>query len=440
MTLMPSQLDRYAGSVIWGDVAAACSQPATKPFCDLSCSFVSQVSRELLTSRRYADWPELVALGYFSRRANLERMREHALSSSREIRLGRGVVLHIAPANVPVNFAYSFFFGMLAGNANIIRLPSRDFSQVDELVAIFTRLFRTTDYVEIGRKAVFVRYPSDDEAVTAELSSVADARVVWGGDGTVQALRRYSISPRCVDVNFSDRYSFCALDADAIARLTDKELERLAHDFYNDSYLFDQGACSSPRLVVWRAAAQYSIARAKERFWRAVRQRVESAYSLSAVDAVGKFSGLCASLIKLGSGAKVIINSNLLYIVDIGRVPNIPDELDGRFGTFYECIVEDLRDLRGFVTPRFQTLSYFGFSKEELKLFVLGAGMRGLDRVVPVGRALSMSENWDGYDIDLPRYFWSRFNVHKRDRGRGGWRSRDTRPRRSFISFGRRIC
>jgi hypothetical protein len=399
VTLMPSQLDRYAGSVIWGGITSACSQPATEIFSDVACSFISQVSRELLTSRRYADWPDLIALGYFSRRANLERMRENAFNPSRELRLGRGVVLHIAPGNVPVNFAYSFFFGMLAGNVNIVRLPSRQFSQVDELIAIFTNLFRTTTYLEIGRKAVFVRYPSDDDAVTGELSSVADARVVWGGDATVEALRRCSISPRCVDVNFSDRYSFCVLDADAITRLTDQELERLAHDFYNDSYLFDQGACSSPRLVVWRASAQESIGIAKDRFWRAVRQKVESFYSLSAVDAVDKFTGLCSSLVKIGSGVRASVDTNLLYVVDIGRIPDSTDVLEGRYGTFYECSIEDLPDLSRFITPRFQTLSYFGFSKEELRRFVLGSGVRGLDRVVPVGRALSMSENWDGYDI-----------------------------------------
>ncbi|MBM4231171.1 MAG: hypothetical protein FJ184_10540, partial [Gammaproteobacteria bacterium] len=195
VTRMPSQLDRYADSVIWGRITSACSQPATEVFSDVACSFISRVSRELLISRRYADWPDLIALGYFSRRANLERMREHAFNSSRELRLGRGVVLHIAPANVPVNFAYSFFFGMLAGNVNIVRLPSRQFPQVDELLAIFTNLFRTTDYLEIGHKAVFVRYPSDDDAITGGLSSVADARVVWGGDATVEALRRHAISP-----------------------------------------------------------------------------------------------------------------------------------------------------------------------------------------------------------------------------------------------------
>jgi len=41
---------------------------------------------------------------------------------------------------------------------------------------------------------------------------------------------------------------------------------------------------------------------------------------------------------------------------------------------------------------------------------------------------------------ELTRYFWSMFNVQKRDRRRGRWRSRDTRLRRSSISFGRRIC
>ena len=50
--------------------------------------------------------------------------------------MGRGTVLHITPSNVPTNFAYSMVFGLLSGNNNIIRLPSKNFLQVKILCEI----------------------------------------------------------------------------------------------------------------------------------------------------------------------------------------------------------------------------------------------------------------------------------------------------------------
>ena len=57
-------------------------------------------------------------------------LAEKAKYDDAELRLGKGVVFHIAPSNVPVNFAFSFAAGLLAGNANIVRIPSKDFEQV----------------------------------------------------------------------------------------------------------------------------------------------------------------------------------------------------------------------------------------------------------------------------------------------------------------------
>ena len=45
--------------------------------------------------------------------------------------MGKGVVFHIAPSNVPVNYAYSLVTGLVCGNINIVRLPSKKFPQTD---------------------------------------------------------------------------------------------------------------------------------------------------------------------------------------------------------------------------------------------------------------------------------------------------------------------
>ena len=77
-------------------------------------------------------YPDVVTFAFFCRKANLLHLqKEHATNS---LRLGRGLVFHIAPSNVPVNFAYSLICGLLSGNNNIVRLPGKQFRQVDLIV------------------------------------------------------------------------------------------------------------------------------------------------------------------------------------------------------------------------------------------------------------------------------------------------------------------
>lgn len=41
------------------------------------------------------------------------------------------MALHIAPSNVPVNFAVSMTSSLLAGNCTVVRVSSKRFLQVD---------------------------------------------------------------------------------------------------------------------------------------------------------------------------------------------------------------------------------------------------------------------------------------------------------------------
>jgi len=45
-------------------------------------------------------------------------------------------------------------------------------------------------------------------------------------------------------------------------------------------------------------------------------------------------------------------------------------------------------------------MTYFGISKEYLKKFIINNKVKGIDRIVPIGQALNISLNWDGYDIN----------------------------------------
>ena len=65
----------------------------------------------------------------------------------------------------------------------------------------------------------------------------------------------------------------------------------------------------------------------------------------------------------------------------------------------FEYFINDLKILDKFHYSKIQTLTYFGFKKNELEKFIYLNKPNGIDRIVPIGRALEFNEVWDGYDL-----------------------------------------
>lgn len=361
-------------------------------YSDEAISFLSELSAQLLQTPGVRAYPDVVSVAFWCRRANLLKRKEGC--SQTENRLGRGLAFHIAPSNIPVNFAFSFFFALLSGNASIVRVPSKPFPQV-ELICQAIRAILPR-HPEIAARTAFVSYPADEET-TAVFSAMADLRIIWGGDATVSAIRRLPAKPRCVDIVFPDRYSVCVLDGKAIASLGMEELRRLAERFYNDTYLMDQNACSSPQLILWRNG----VAEGKERFWSAVLAQAEEKYALQGMTAVDKYTQLCQDAIDHAEVAQVVqMGGNLLYRAQLAMLPiEEKTSLRGKGGYFYEYDFASLEELGQIVDEKYQTLTYFGLDPEEVRELVMGLRLPGIDRIVPVGSAMDIDIIWDGYDL-----------------------------------------
>lgn len=362
--------------------------------------FLAALSEALRGDASAKALPDVLTFAFWCRRANLHRLAaEFAAGDQGMARLGLGLVLHIAPANVPINFAYSFAFGLLAGNANLVRVPSRPHPQVEVVCAAIRRLLEEDRHAEIGAMTAFVRYShsSDGDEPTARLSARCAGRVIWGGDQTIRRIRAHPLPAKGVDLAFPDRYSFCVLDADVVAALPPAALARLAEDFYNDTYLMDQNACSSPHLVVWLGTGERGSARG--RFWAALQAVVKRRYTLAAVQAVEKYSRLLEILARHDDLAHVQRLGNDVYILGLRALPKRVDALRGRFGLFFEYDCDDLEELAPVVAAKFQTLGYFGVDKTRLRDLVIGQRLPGIDRIVPVGRALDIDVIWDGHDV-----------------------------------------
>jgi hypothetical protein len=370
------------------DYDAMPSLPAMRPFSAEVVSFLNTLSQALLGDQEAKGFPDVVTFGFFCRRANIERLKQ-AYKEQICHRLGRGVTFHIAPSNVPVNFAYSLVCGLLAGNACIVRAPSKAFPQTGIICRAINEAIQTLKaYVAI------VRYGRDDD-VTAYFSGLCDVRIIWGGDDTIHEVRKIPIPARAFDLTFADRYSICVVQAAALAEC---DLAAVAHDFYNDTYLFDQNACSSPRLLVWIGSDE-AIHSVREKFWGAVHDEVKARYTLSPIVAVDKLTTLCRCAMDL-SGVKAVMGPD--HLIDRIHLEELSPNLDQyrcAGGSFLEYDDRNLDALRTIVTRKYQTLSYIGFEAEVLREWVLSNGLAGIDRVVRVGRTADFGPIWDGYDL-----------------------------------------
>ena len=362
------------------------------PFSDEVILYLNELSSILLRMPEVRHYPDVVTFAFFCRKANLLHLqKEHATNS---LRLGRGLVFHIAPSNVPVNFAYSLICGLLAGNNNIVRLPGKQFRQVDLIVEALRTLSADERFDMVSRMVHLIKYDRGGIETTT-YSALADVRVIWGGDETIRTIRQSPLPPRSYDIAFADRYSVCVLNA--ISILEEPSLDKIVEGFYNDTYLFDQNACSAPQLMVW-VGTENKIEKAKEYFWTALQQYVDRKYKLEPILAVDKLSAFYRQAI-LSDVVKEENKNNNLWRVRLRKLSADIPQYRCAGGYFSEYSTTDFNDLASIVTTKYQTLAYFGFSKDKLQQFVLNNHIKGIDRIVPIGKTTDFSLIWDGYDL-----------------------------------------
>lgn len=373
--------------------SASLSAKPLEPYHPLVCDFLNALSSEIRSCPDACTHPDIMTFAFWCRASNIASLK--AAFQDGMVRLGLGLAFHITPSNVPINFAFSYAFGLLSGNANVVRVPSKAFPQTGILCDAINRLFNDDKYAEIRAMTALVQYHRNSH-ITSSFSKNCNARIIWGGDDAIRKIRQFPVSERCVEMVFSDRYSFCVLDARSVTNLTDAKLKTLARRFYNDTYLMDQNACSSPRLVVWLGKDKDQ---AKKRFWQCVYDIVESNYSICPVSVVDKYTQWCLDAISLHDLAACRKSTNYLYRLSLDELPDNTHTLRGTCGYFYEYDTDDINSLAHIVNTRYQTMTYFGIDKPTLVAFVVDNRLKGIDRIVPIGAALDISVIWDGYDV-----------------------------------------
>jgi hypothetical protein len=370
------------------------------PFDPLLVDFVDAVSKTILLDPVMRRMPEMAAVAYWMRKAHVLELRQ-AFEAERgeRIWLPRGLALHFAPSNVDSIFVYSWFISLLTGNGNIVRLSRSRGKQVEHLLATINRVCAQERFHPVRDRSLLLSYDHDD-VVTQHLSEVCQIRVLWGGDESVRRLRAIPLNPLAAEVAFANRFSLAALNSAAVSTASEQDLANLAGRFFNDSFWFDQMACSSPRLVAWIGESE-SCAQAQDVFWPALAREVQKR-GVEYAEVIG-LNKLVSAYV---SAANDISDKILPGITGpVSRI-HVGKNAHGRFrkiecggGLFFETELSHLDELAPHLTAQDQTLSYFGFERADLKELALSLPARAVDRIVPIGTALDFNTVWDGYDL-----------------------------------------
>ncbi len=362
-------------------------------FSELAIEFLENLSKIIRKSKEASIYPDLMAFSFWCRKANIRKFKSRY--NKLDNRLGKGLAFHITPSNVPLSFGYSFVFGLLSGNSNIIKIPSKVFPQAEFLCKTIYDLLNIKKYRSLCDSTAFVRYDKKDN-VTEYFSSICDARVLWGGDSTIKKVRQYKTPVRCIDIAFADRYSLCIINADILLEQNSSEFIKIIERFYNDTFIMDQNACSSPHLIVWLGKKKQ---KAKNQFWESLDAYVRKNYNLPSVSAVDKYNRFCQNAIDINIPFELIRHGNHIYRIVLDKLPDDIYSFRGNCGYFFEYDAKKLSEIIPIISNKFQTLTYFGLNKLSLKDFVIDNKLNGIDRIVPIGQALDISLTWDGFGV-----------------------------------------
>jgi hypothetical protein len=156
----------------------------------------------------------------------------------------------------------------------------------------------------------------------------------------------------------------------------------------------DQFGCSSPNSIFWLGKNNF----AKKRFWFELNKIVDKKYDLDLSGANKKISNLMN--FTLNKNIKFKTNIKKFKLITLKSKKFSFENFDNvNFGTFLEIDLDNINHLKKYTSEKLQTVTYYGVNFETIKKFIINNKIKGIDRIVPIGRAFDLTPEWDGVDI-----------------------------------------
>lgn len=362
------------------------------PFAKEDFAYCQALSEALIKDTQSRNYPDLIALGFWLRQANLNKLLA-PYQTNDFFRQPLGLVFHSAPANVDSLFVYSGILSLLCGNKNVIRLSSRSGGSTGVLIEKIRSIAQAFPQQNARFQLVQCSYDSPE---LNNLIGTIDGRVLWGSDQAIQAQRQLVMPAHARELSFGHKFSLCLLGAASLLKADEAQFQQLLQLFYRDQLTFSQQGCSSAKAVIWLGDA-VQVQQAQQRFWPAFTELVAQKQPLNASEQYQALAN-AQQLIMSSNMQLSLTQQQTISRITVAKLEPIFIQQHQGCGLFLEITLAEMQLLNPMLTQAHQTLTVWGVDPTLLKNW-LNTVHTGIDRVLPIGQALSFHPKWDGKDL-----------------------------------------
>lgn len=359
-----------------------------KPFSDEIINELSYLSVYLMTEGRAT--PSIVAVGYWLRESHIRSIKSEYLAEKLQ---AKGLVFHIAPGNVDTLFFYSIIISILCGNQSLLRISNRLGNDAQLLLDLLNKFFSKMNKSPILSALMTVIQYNHDDQITAKLSALSSARVIWGNDYTIEQISQFPLfSDAAVNICFPNRYSVAIININ-----NEDQIKGVCESLLRDIKPYSQQACSSPKVLYWLNTAQ-SL---QEQFYKILSEQLNQSESLEANDLISQLLYLQRLPLLVNSTNEsqnkcLIKQYDLLKIAELKSVPL--ECINEHIGLWIllSVQIDSLDQIRLF--EHCQTVTVDGIEKPHWSGWEKETE-QPMKRIVTAGQALAFSHVWDGIDL-----------------------------------------
>ncbi|PID80195.1 hypothetical protein CSB20_07940, partial [bacterium DOLZORAL124_64_63] len=302
----------------------------------------------------------------------------------------RGLVGHWVAGNVPTLAVFSWALATLAGNRSIVRVSR---ACVEETRALFAAIgearYEGFTGADLLARSAILYFDSGHQGHHRSLARLCDARCIWGGPEAVAAVRGLPVREHCEDLIFGPKFSLLAVDRATLAA----DDGSLARTIAREVAVFEQGACSSPQVLVIEGGLQENQGwldslHAAMGYLQAKNPRRLASDSIAAriIRERARYGFLPDHRVWASRGTE----HSLLAAPGMAW----PEAVRGR--TLLVRTVNDLEEILPHLSPKIQTLGLAARDGEKRRRFCLAAARQGVSRIVAPGTMNFFETPWDG--------------------------------------------
>ncbi|KIF81401.1 acyl-CoA reductase [Noviherbaspirillum autotrophicum] len=317
-----------------------------------------------------------------------------------------GTVLHWPAGNVPIQPLLSLTGGILAGNRNIVRVPSALLNFVESLLRI-----APASAAPVLERVVFVSFPSERLDLGKACAARSDGAMIWGGEEAVTSVRSLGF-PHWARLHvFGPRVSVAMGLLDLHTLSQPVELQRLCRRLARETWQFDQQACSSPlalyvevaddaaRSAGGKAAALKQLVEALAEAFAAEERahpRVDFDFRASVDVLLSRSRWLVDN-----DGAHAVLPDGPAWSLLYGGMDDwVPSPVHGK--TLHIVSAARLEEIAARLDGSTQTIGIWIHDAQREAAIARTAHAKGVDRVVRIGLMHVFNTPWDGQELVRP--------------------------------------